>query len=66
MRPTSNGPNRCPEGQEGVVEAYESPGAWICADLAFQLALDSGGLNARDWLRGTHPPDLKSVLAYEA
>ena len=60
----SNGPNRCPLGETGVEEAY-ARFAWICAESALQRAIFECGIDASDWVTGTYPPDLRSILAYE-
>ena len=62
--PRSRGPNRCPLGETGVDEAY-ARFAWICAESALRRAIIEGGIDAFDWVTGTYPPDLRSILAYE-
>lgn len=62
--PSSEGPNRCPQGETGVEEDFCCP-AWICARAAFQLALECGGIDSYDWEDGIYPPDLRSILAFE-
>ena len=62
--PRSNGPNRCPLGETGAEEGG-FPISWICSELALRRAMDFGGIDVYDWVTGTYPPDLRSILAYE-
>ena len=54
----------CPEGFPGVNE-FGTPPRWVCATDALVRAFLSGGISAKDWEEGTHPPDLQSILAFE-
>ena len=62
--PTSDGPNRCPLGETGAVEAVFSL-SWFCSELALRNAMEAGGIDYCDWMEGTYPPDLRSIFAYE-
>ena len=62
--PTSYGPNRCPLGETGAEEAG-FPLSWICSELALRNAMEAGGIDYCDWMEGTYPPDLRSILAFE-
>ena len=62
--PMSDGPNRCPLGETGA-EEVGFPLSWICSELALRYAMEAGGIDYCDWMEGTYPPDLRSILAYE-
>ena len=67
--PRSKGPNMCPMGAVGVIGQLDGPlrwsDSWICSELALRNAMEAGGIDYCDWMEGTYPPDLRSILAYE-